>query len=84
LGDISDVFFLTLFDALQDSRFSGLGAKPRPKRELFGDVFMTFWGEAEHVRIVLSCGFWQGSEGCRLSQIDDFSELFHGCFSGAI
>ena len=84
MGNISDVFFNTFFYALQDSHFSDLGAKPGPKRKLFGDVFMTFWSEAEHVKIVLSCGFWLGSEGWGLSQIDEFSELFHGCFSGAI
>ena len=35
-------------------------------------------------KIVLSCGFWQGSEGWRHSQINEFSEMFCACFSKAI
>jgi hypothetical protein len=73
------LFFSTFFDALQDCHFSDLGAKPAPKRMLLRDIFMTFWGEAGHVKIVLSCGFWLGSEGWRLSQSRQFSEVFRGC-----
>ena len=76
---ISDVFFVRFFDALQDGHFSDVGAKLGPRRVLLGDVFTTFWAQAEPVKIVLSCGFWLGSEGWRLSQIDVFSELFRVC-----
>ena len=76
---ISDVFFVRFFDALQDCHFSDVGAKLGPRRVLLGDVFTTFWAQAEPVKIVLSCGFWLGSEGWRLSQIDVFSELFRVC-----
>ena len=76
---ISDVFFVRFFDALQDGHFSDVGAKLGPRRVLLGDVFTTFWAQAEPMKIVLSCGFWLGSEGWRLSQIDVFSELFRVC-----
>ena len=76
---ISDVFFVRFFDALQDGHFSDVGAKLGPKPVLLRDVFTTFWAQAEPVKIVLSCGFWLGSEGWRLSQIDVFSELFRVC-----
>ena len=76
---IFNVFFVRFFDALQDGHFPDMGAKQGPKRVLSGSVFTTFWGQAEHVKIVLSCGFWLGSEGWRLSQIDVFSELFRVC-----
>ena len=54
---ISDVFFVRFFDALQDGHFSDVGAKLGPRRVLLGDVFTTFWAQAEPVKIVLSCGF---------------------------
>ena len=73
------MFFVRFFDALQDGHFSDVGAKLGPKRVLLGDVFTTFWAQAEPVKIVLSCGFWLGSEGWMLSQIDVFSELFRVC-----
>ena len=63
----------------QDSIFFEAGAKLGPKPVLLGDVFMTFWAQAEPMKIMLSCGFWLGSEGWRLSQIDVFSELFRVC-----
>ena len=50
---------------------------------LLGDVFTTFWAQAEPVKIMLPCGFWLVSEGWRLSQIDVFSELFRVCLQGA-
>ena len=76
---ISDVFFVRFFDALQDGHFSDVGAKLGPRRVLLGDVFTTFWAQAEPMKIMLSCGFWLGSEGWRLSQIDEFSEVFRVC-----
>ena len=81
---ISDVFFYTVFDALQVCHFSDLGANLGPKPVLLGSIFRTLWGQAEHVKIVLSCTFWLGSEGWRLSQIDEFSEVFRVCLSGAM
>ena len=71
-------------DPLPNGHFNCLGAKPRPKRLLLGAISATIWGQAEHEKIVLSCGFWQGSEGWRHSQIDEFSEMFCACFSRAI
>ena len=68
------------FDALQVGHFSDVGAKLSPKRMFLGGVFMTIWGQAEHVKIVLSCGFWLGSEGWRLSQIDEFPSFFMDAF----
>ena len=76
---IIDVFFVRFFDALQDGHFSDVGAKLGPRRVLLGDVFTTFWAQAEPMKIMLSCGFWLVSEGWRLSQIDVFSELFRVC-----
>ena len=76
---ISDVFFVRFFDALQDGPFSDVGAKLNPKPVLLGGVFTPFWDQAEPVKIVLSCWFWLGSEGWRLSQIDVFPELFRVC-----
>ena len=73
---ISDVFVVRFFDALQDGHFSDVGAKLGPRRVLLGDVFTTFWAQAEPVKLMLSCGFWLVSEGWRPSQIDVFSELF--------
>ena len=73
---ISDVFFVRFFDALQDGHFSDVGAKLGPKPGLLRDVFTTFWAQAEPVKIVLSCGFWQGSEGWRHSHSDGFSKMF--------
>ena len=79
LSIISDVFFVRFFDALQDGHFSDVGAKLGPKPVLLGDVFTTFWAQAEPVKIMLSCWFWLVSEGWRFSQIDVFSELFRVC-----
>ena len=76
---ISDVFFVRFFDALQDGHFCDVGAKLGPRRVFLGDVFTTLLGRVELVKIVLSCWFWLGSEGWRLSQIDVFSELFRVC-----
>ena len=76
---ISDVFFVRFFDALQDGHFSDVGAKLGRRWVLLGDVFMTFWVQAEPMKIMLSCWFWLGSEGWSLSQIDVFSELFRVC-----
>ena len=73
------MLFVHLFDALQAGHFSDLGAKLAPGRVLLGNVFTTFGVQAEPVKIVLSCGFWLGSEGWRLSQIDVFSELSGVC-----
>ena len=73
------MFFVRFFDALQDGHFSDVGAKLGLKPVLLRDVFESFWDQAEPVKIVLSCGFWRGSEGWRLSQIDMFSELFRVC-----
>ena len=76
---ISVRFFIRFFDAFQDAHFRNLGTKLGPKPMLLGDVFTTFWAQAEPMKIMLSCGFWLGSEGWRLSQIDVFSELFRVC-----
>ena len=76
---ISDVFFVRFFDALQDGHFSDVGAKLGPKPVLLGNVFTSLWDQAEPVKIVLSFGFWLGSEGWRPFQIDIFSELFRVC-----
>ena len=51
---ISDVLFVRFFDALQDGHFSDVGAKLGPKPVFLGDVFTTFWAQAEPVKIVLS------------------------------
>jgi hypothetical protein len=75
--------FYTFFDALQVCHFSDLGANLGPKRVLLGSISRTLWGQAEPVKIVLSCGFWLGSEGWRRSQIDVFSEFFRVCLQGA-
>ena len=77
------MFFVRFFDALQDGHFSDVGAKLGPKPVLLGDVFTTFWAQAEPVKIVLPYGFWLGSEGWRLSQIHIFSDLFRVCLKGA-
>ena len=71
-------------DPLPNGHFNCLGAKPRPKRPLLGAISATIWGQAEHEKIVLSCGFWQGSEGWRHFQIDEFSKTFCACFPRAI
>ena len=76
------MFFVRFFDALQDGHFSDVGAKLGPRRVLLGDVFTTFWAQAEPMKNMLSCGFWLVSEGWRLSQIDVFSELFRVCLQG--
>ena len=70
------MFFVRFFDALQDGHFSDVGAKINLKPVLLLYVFMSFWDQAEPVKIVFSCGFWLGSEGWRLSQIDVFSDFF--------
>ena len=80
---IFDMFFVRFSKRSKMVIFTALDAKLGPKRGVLEGVFTTFWDRAEPVKIVLSCGFWLGSEGWRLSQIDEFSELLHGCFSGA-
>ena len=70
---ISNVFFVRCSDALQDG--ISVGAKLSPKAMLLGTVLTFFWGQAEPVKIVLSCRSWQGSEVWRLSQIDVFCEF---------
>ena len=78
------MIFGVFLDALQDGHFSDSSANLGPKRLLLGDVFRTLWGQAEPVKIVLSCWFWLGSEDWTLSQSRQFSKLFRACFSGAM
>jgi hypothetical protein len=76
---IFDMFFVRFSKRSKMVIFTALDAKLGPKRGVLEGVFTTFWDRAEPVKIVLSCGFWLGSEGWRLSQIDVFSELFRVC-----
>ena len=48
----------------QTLSFSSFGCKAKFQTSPFGELFRTFWGQAEHVKNVLSCGVWRSSTFC--------------------